>query len=191
MAQVVDYRVSSLVVLCKDCGQDSGLYPSRHKCQPIERPPMPTIKKKFLEPIHTKGNVPSLDTSRSSSVASSPIDTPTSSSKWSRWNNKGSPVDQNEDSIYFNNFAANLPEQDAAAGGKKTWGRRQNDKWKQLNEKGKKLPSKSKQKWIDVLTLFYDKVDKTKQNGNLWGKIMQATQNMATPMYDDKGAGNS
>ncbi|KAI8884951.1 hypothetical protein K501DRAFT_246782 [Backusella circina FSU 941] len=167
MAQVVDYRVSTLVVLCKDCGQDVGLYPARHKCQSIERPPMPTIKKKFLEPIHTKGNIPSLDTSRSSSVASSPIDTPTSSSKWSRWNNKGSPVDQNEDSIYFNNFAANLPEQEVAAGGKKTWGKgRQNDKWKQLNEK----------------------VDKTKQNGNLWGKIMQATQNMATPIYDEKGA---
>ncbi|CAG8768819.1 35492_t:CDS:2, partial [Racocetra persica] len=32
VAEVVDYRVSRLVVLCKDCGSDVGLYPSRHKC---------------------------------------------------------------------------------------------------------------------------------------------------------------
>src|SRR5690349_19909491 len=32
MAEVIDYRVSRIVVLCKDCGQDVGLYPARHKC---------------------------------------------------------------------------------------------------------------------------------------------------------------
>ncbi|CAG8465832.1 4435_t:CDS:2 [Ambispora leptoticha] len=32
VAEVIDYRVSRLVVLCKDCGHDVGLYPARHKC---------------------------------------------------------------------------------------------------------------------------------------------------------------
>src|SRR3954452_17054986 len=32
MVEVNDYRVSRIVVLCKDCGQDVGLYPARHKC---------------------------------------------------------------------------------------------------------------------------------------------------------------
>lgn len=39
----VDYRVSRLIVLCKDCGDDVGLYPSRHKCRKPERPPLPTL----------------------------------------------------------------------------------------------------------------------------------------------------
>ncbi|GBB93572.1 hypothetical protein RclHR1_00220006 [Rhizophagus clarus] len=32
MVDVIDYRISRIVVLCKDCGQDVGLYPARHKC---------------------------------------------------------------------------------------------------------------------------------------------------------------
>ncbi|KAF9940686.1 hypothetical protein BGZ67_007027 [Mortierella alpina] len=36
-----DYRVSTIVVLCKDCGNDVGLYPGRHKCPP--RPAMPSM----------------------------------------------------------------------------------------------------------------------------------------------------
>lgn len=32
MVEVIDYRISRIVVLCKDCGQDVGLYPARHKC---------------------------------------------------------------------------------------------------------------------------------------------------------------
>ncbi|KAF9286739.1 hypothetical protein BGZ68_002592 [Mortierella alpina] len=36
-----DYRVSTIVVLCKDCGNDVGLYPGRHKCPP--RPAMPSL----------------------------------------------------------------------------------------------------------------------------------------------------
>ncbi|KAI8597559.1 hypothetical protein EDD21DRAFT_213078 [Dissophora ornata] len=37
----VDYRVSTIVVLCKDCGNDVGAYPGRHKCPP--RPAMPSM----------------------------------------------------------------------------------------------------------------------------------------------------
>ncbi|KAI7850779.1 hypothetical protein BDC45DRAFT_517124 [Circinella umbellata] len=43
MGIVNDYRISQIVVLCKDCGQDVGLYPARHKCEVPERPPLPTI----------------------------------------------------------------------------------------------------------------------------------------------------
>ncbi|RIA95023.1 hypothetical protein C1645_758619 [Glomus cerebriforme] len=32
MVEVIDYRISRIVVLCKDCDQDVGLYPARHKC---------------------------------------------------------------------------------------------------------------------------------------------------------------
>ncbi|KFH67525.1 hypothetical protein MVEG_06257 [Podila verticillata NRRL 6337] len=38
-----DYRVSQIVVLCKDCGNDVGMYPGRHKCSPADRPPMPAM----------------------------------------------------------------------------------------------------------------------------------------------------
>ncbi|KAG0359760.1 hypothetical protein BG005_000216 [Podila minutissima] len=38
-----DYRVSTIVVLCKDCGNDVGMYPGRHKCRPADRPPMPAM----------------------------------------------------------------------------------------------------------------------------------------------------
>ncbi|KAF9427290.1 hypothetical protein BGZ94_005173 [Podila epigama] len=38
-----DYRVSTIVVLCKDCGNDVGAYPGRHKCSPADRPPMPAM----------------------------------------------------------------------------------------------------------------------------------------------------
>ncbi|KAL1919231.1 uncharacterized protein VTP21DRAFT_1923 [Calcarisporiella thermophila] len=41
--KVIDYRVSTVVVLCKDCGQDVGLYPARHKCASVERPPLPPL----------------------------------------------------------------------------------------------------------------------------------------------------
>ncbi|KAL7750901.1 hypothetical protein RI367_003480 [Sorochytrium milnesiophthora] len=31
-ARQIDYRVSRVVILCKDCGSDVGLYPARHRC---------------------------------------------------------------------------------------------------------------------------------------------------------------
>lgn len=38
-----DYRVSAIVVLCKDCNEDVGLYPSRHQCRNTKRPKLPTL----------------------------------------------------------------------------------------------------------------------------------------------------
>ncbi|CAG8785383.1 6317_t:CDS:2, partial [Gigaspora rosea] len=50
VAEVVDYRVSRLVVLCKDCGHDVGLYPARHKCKisDANAPPLPSMSKQYL-----------------------------------------------------------------------------------------------------------------------------------------------
>ncbi|CAG8498244.1 14840_t:CDS:2 [Dentiscutata erythropus] len=49
VAEVVDYRVSRLVVLCKDCGHDVGLYPARHKCKisDANAPPLPSMPKQY------------------------------------------------------------------------------------------------------------------------------------------------
>lgn len=180
--QAVDYRVSTLVVLCKDCSQDVGLYPARHKCLPVDRPAMPSLPTKYQKssqqhPSSLELNSRTMSSaSTSSNTSSSPspsfssVDQP--SSKWSSRLGKSSvttPDDQREgeESIYFNNFASNLPEDQPS--GKKLWGKiKQNDKWKQLSEKN----------------------DKPKQSGKLWGKLMQATQTMADkiPSRDDRGA---
>lgn len=45
VADINDYRVSRIVILCKDCGEDVGLYPSRHKCKPAAPPPLPLSTK--------------------------------------------------------------------------------------------------------------------------------------------------
>ncbi|KAI8374503.1 uncharacterized protein BYT42DRAFT_499471 [Radiomyces spectabilis] len=152
-AQVVDYRVSTIVVLCKDCGQDVGLYPARHKCEQVIRPPMPML------PSHLNGTDPA------PKVARKPVP------KWSQFGSRSTtsikqPQDDEDSSVYFDKFAAYLPETEPA--GKRLWGKvRQNEKWKQLSS-----PQ-----------------DKPKSSGKLWGKLMQATQNMADkiPSRDERG----
>jgi hypothetical protein len=155
--QAVDYRVSTLVVLCKDCSQDVGLYPARHKCTPIDRPAMPTLPSKYQKSTQQYPSSLELNTrtissgSSSSNTSASPspsfssVDQPTS--KWSSRLGKSSvssPTEdqyEGEDSIYYNNFASNLPGDQPT--GKKLWGKiKQNDKWKALSEKSKnqKLP---------------------------------------------------
>ncbi|KAG2234352.1 hypothetical protein BDF21DRAFT_451028 [Thamnidium elegans] len=177
-AQVVDYRVSTLVVLCKDCGHDVGLYPARHKCVPVERPAMPALPSKYQKstplPASLQLNSRAMSSGSTLSTTSSPSPGFSSveqvNSKWSSRLGKSSAQDQEEDSVYFNNFASNLPDHhEQPASGKKLWGKvKQNEKWKQLSEKN----------------------DKPKQTGKLWGKLMQATQNMADkiPSRDDRGA---
>ncbi|KAI9481004.1 MAG: hypothetical protein EXX96DRAFT_461903, partial [Benjaminiella poitrasii] len=176
-AKVVDYRVSTLVVLCKDCGNDVGLYPARHKCQPVDRPAMPALpaqytNKKSASKVDSSNRLlPSTGSSMASSPSpsfssaeSTPI-TASTSSKWSSRLNKSQSEDQQEESVYYNNFAVNLPET-TESNGKKLWGKvRQNEKWKQLNEK-------------------------SKQSGKLWGKLLQATQTVADkiPSREDRGA---
>ncbi|KAI9306761.1 hypothetical protein BJ944DRAFT_198790 [Cunninghamella echinulata] len=160
-ARVVDYRVSTVAVLCQDCGEDV-LYPTRHKCQPnTNRPPVPTIPTQYTDDAFSIPRKPvsssSPDTSSgSSSFTSSPIQ---SDNKLEH--------EQSDESIYFNKFAEHLPSAEPQQG-RKLWGKvRHNEKWKQLTEK-----SESSQK-----------------SGKLWGKLIQATQNMADkiPSKDDKG----
>lgn len=156
-AQAVDYRISRVVVCCKDCGQDVGLYPARHKCQEVIRPPLPPLPANLDDhhglrvPARTSDNVSrSRSTSSSSSTLNTPSDTSstttTTGSKWTARfgrspSTKNNP-DNEEESVYFNNFAAHLPEGGDSPGsghsGKKLWGKvRQNEKWKQLSEKCK------------------------------------------------------
>lgn len=145
-AQAVDYRVSTLIVLCKDCGQDVGLYPARHKCGPIERPAMPTLPTQYQKsPPPLQLNARTISSGSSSSTTSSSTSPSFTSveqtpSKWSsRLAKSSAHQDQTEteESIYFNNFASNLPENhDQPPSGKKLWGKvKQNEKWKQLGEK--------------------------------------------------------
>lgn len=151
-AQVVDYRVSTVAVLCQDCGEDV-LYPTRHKCQPNNnRPPVPAIPTRFTDsndsfqvsrkPVSSPDSsysVPSSGTSFSNNSSPSISDnsgSPTSG-KWSRFGNRNKvPEQQSDDSSYFNKFAEHLPNEEPQ--GRKLWGKvRQNEKWKQLTEKSK------------------------------------------------------
>lgn len=149
-AQAVDYRVSTLIVLCKDCGQDVGLYPARHKCGPIERPAMPALPAQYQKsppPSSLQLNSRTISSGSSSSTTSSSTSPSFTSveqtpSKWSSRLAKSSAPHQDdhaesEESIYFNNFASNLPDNnEQPATGKKLWGKvKQNEKWKQLGEK--------------------------------------------------------
>ncbi|CAJ0833625.1 1372_t:CDS:2 [Entrophospora sp. SA101] len=49
VSEITDYRISRVVILCKDCGQDVGFYPARHKCGQthLDAPPLPSIPKKY------------------------------------------------------------------------------------------------------------------------------------------------
>ncbi|CAG8752941.1 512_t:CDS:2, partial [Funneliformis caledonium] len=67
LAEVIDYRVSRIVILCKDCGQDVGLYPARHKCDipTLEAiPALPAIPKKFQPPSTNSSETNSFSSSK-------------------------------------------------------------------------------------------------------------------------------
>ncbi|KAI8371136.1 hypothetical protein BD560DRAFT_396214 [Blakeslea trispora] len=60
-----DYRISVIVVLCKDCGEDVGLYPARHVCSNIKKPQLPILCSSTTSPFENwnhqqeKNNKPS------------------------------------------------------------------------------------------------------------------------------------
>ncbi|KAF0553848.1 hypothetical protein F8M41_019908 [Gigaspora margarita] len=85
VAEVVDYRVSRLVVLCKDCGHDVGLYPARHKCKisDANAPPLPSMPKQYLS-----SNKPN---------SSNDDNNPQSSSLWSKLKNVNNWKEMAED----------------------------------------------------------------------------------------------
>ncbi|KAI8378833.1 hypothetical protein EDC96DRAFT_493354 [Choanephora cucurbitarum] len=46
-----DYRISVIVVLCKDCGEDVGLYPARHVCSNVKKPQLPILCSSTTSPF--------------------------------------------------------------------------------------------------------------------------------------------
>ncbi|KAI8052474.1 hypothetical protein BDF22DRAFT_744053 [Syncephalis plumigaleata] len=48
-----DYRVSKVAVLCKDCGQDVGMYPTRHRCNETDAPPLPATSRDSAHSTHS------------------------------------------------------------------------------------------------------------------------------------------
>lgn len=171
-AQTVDYRISKVVVCCKDCGQDVGLYPARHRCQEVVRPPLPPLPTNLGDGNALKvprKPVPSYDNdnqrSRPNSAASSSSGTCSSSpqpseassatststgGKWSRLVRSAAkqPEPQQEDenaSIYYDKFAEHLPETTSESSGRKMWGKvRENEKLKQLSDKCKTVIKEGK-----------------------------------------------
>ncbi|KAG0181068.1 hypothetical protein DFQ29_009463 [Apophysomyces sp. BC1021] len=134
-AQVIDYRVSMLVVLCKDCGEDVGLYPARHKCNQVIRPSLPPLPMS----MSNQDNPSTLSTRP-----------PANDRKWS-FRSSTSEKKEEEESNYLDQFTAtaNLPESDpSSSAGKRLWGKlRQNEKWNQLNEKHNAAEKPSGKLW--------------------------------------------
>lgn len=140
--EAIDYRVSKIVVLCKDCGQDVGMYPARHKCEDVVRPPLPPLPTSSqLSGLQSRNIARDRSPSRSDRPASPPPSPmpskkPETKTKPRFGRNLASEEEAAEDhadrQIYFNDIgdsAASTP----TSSGKKLWGNlKQNDKWKQI-----------------------------------------------------------
>jgi len=61
-----DYRVSTIAILCTDCGNDVGNYPGLHVCPPRPAMPMPAIPSKYQQ----QSPAPSSYSNRSNAPAS-------------------------------------------------------------------------------------------------------------------------
>lgn len=165
-----DYRVSTIIVLCKDCDQDVGLYPARHKCNSSNRlPQLPTLCSSTTTSFanwnsrQDDQDVPDLVDSNptSTTVTRQASDSSMESGKWSFFRSSSTPdvkkhcndeqerpADDEDESIYFDNYASHLKSSSsltdlsntASPNGKKLWGKmKENEKWKELiAEKSKK-----------------------------------------------------
>jgi hypothetical protein len=153
-----DYRVSTIIVLCKDCGNDVGLYPARHKCTNVKRPYLPTLCSSTSDWSEASTeDVPDLvaSTPTSTTVTRQASDSSMESGKWNFFKS-GTPntppvknnvigSDEDEPTSYFENYATHLKSSrsyndmnesslvPALSNGKKLWGRmKENEKWKEL-----------------------------------------------------------
>ena len=174
-----DYRISKIVVLCKDCGQDVGLYPARHKCEQVIRPPLPPINfdKALKRNISTTGvSRIAVDANQWKCVTRSNSATtfdrrkkelsstheeddffklpPKSKLRESTKQKSFRDEDEPDDSTYYDKYAANLPAKEKS--GKSLW-----DKVRGADHHNK-LP------WA--------KNNET-NTGKLWGKLMDSVQN--------------
>ncbi|KAI8641314.1 hypothetical protein BD408DRAFT_418314 [Parasitella parasitica] len=169
-----DYRVSTLVVLCKDCNQDVGLYPARHKCSSSNKLPQLPILCSSTTSLSASWNNEPEDQDVPDLVDSSPVpnivtrqasDSSMESGKWNFFKSNNTsdvkkpchdvqeqPNEDHSESIYFNNYASNLSNQAAAANGKKLWGKmKDNEKWKDLIAEKKEESSKSGKLWERII----------------------------------------
>ncbi|CAO3633734.1 unnamed protein product [Mucor hiemalis] len=177
-----DYRVSKIIVLCKDCGDDVGLYPGRHKCSSDQRPYLPTLCSSTSDHHWSEEDVPELiaSTPASTSVKRQASDSSIESGKWSffRTNSSSPPVKIAEEtnSSYFDSYATHLKtsssfndiQEASATSGKRLWGKmKENEKWKELIADKKK--------------------ESQRTSGKLWERIIHATISNSVD-YHESGA---
>ncbi|GAN04905.1 hypothetical protein MAM1_0076c04372 [Mucor ambiguus] len=180
-----DYRVSTIVVLCKDCNQDVGLYPARHKCNSSNKlPQLPTLCSSTSTSF-TKWNsrqdeqdVPDLVESNptSTTVTRQASDSSMESGKWSFFRSSSTPdvkkhcndeqerpADDEDESIYFDKYASHLKNTSSltdlsntpSPNGKKLWGK-----------------MKENEKWKELIA---EKKEESNKSGKLWERIIHAT----------------
>lgn len=176
-----DYRLSTIIVLCKDCGKDVGLYPARHQCN-VKRPYLPTLCSTTTN--NQWEDVPELI--KSPTVTRQASDSSMESGKWNFFR---STVKNEENPTYFDNYATHLKSSSSCndmkdvTNGKKLWGRmKENEKWKEL------ITDKSKYilfMFVSVTNILVEE-EANKSPGKLWSRIIQAT--MSNP-EDDCGPG--
>ncbi|KAL0095532.1 hypothetical protein F4703DRAFT_1728333 [Phycomyces blakesleeanus] len=138
-AHRVDYRMSKLIVLCKDCGKDVGMYPARHNCEYLlhaQLPPLTQLPESSLNERSPGSDSSSIKSYFGFSRQSSALSRQTS--------------ELSTDGSYYDKFAANLPEQPET--GKSLWGRvRQNEKWKQMTAEKSESRRTSGKLWGKLL----------------------------------------
>ncbi|KAI9495866.1 hypothetical protein BDB00DRAFT_870088 [Zychaea mexicana] len=187
-----DYRVSQIVVLCKDCGQDVGLYPARHKCEQVVRPPLPPINfdKKVKRNMSTTGvSRIAVDANQWKCVARSNSATTFDRRRKEQQHQTGSrrefidisnrlPAEDEEDeqqgikdqdgsSLYYDRFAANLPQKNP----KRFWDKVR-DGMMDHGHGNNQLP------WTAP------KGNNENSSSKLWNKLMDSVQHK---LHDDDG----
>ncbi|CAO3631708.1 unnamed protein product [Cunninghamella echinulata] len=159
--QVVDYRVSAIAVICKDCNENV-LYPASHKCQQKINPPLPLL---HSLPIQQENKKPLLRQLSTTALSSS---TATEKKQESSFislrlkrsaSNKEGPVDKS----YFDHYTTFLPNQPKPKNQPFLW----NKGKKQQNEKYKLLATNHCQ-------------DEKQPNSKLWGKLLKITPDLSS-----------
>ncbi|KAI9323273.1 hypothetical protein BX666DRAFT_38439 [Dichotomocladium elegans] len=121
-----------------DCGEDVGFYPARHKCEQTLCPPLPPID--LPNVLATDVRIKRTQTSRHPLPAALnqwKINRSNSTSAADHWlSSNKRKEEENQESIYYESFAANLPQTTTSKKG--LWDRvRSNDKLKQMTPTGK------------------------------------------------------
>lgn len=198
-----DYRVSTIVVLCKDCDQDVGLYPARHKCNSSNKlPQLPTLCSSTTSfsswnSRHDEQDVPDLVDSNptSTTVTRQASDSSMESGKWSFFRSSSTsdvkkhandeqerPADDEGESVYFDTYASHLKNSSSltdlsnisSPNGKKLWGKmKENEKWKELIAE----KSKCDQEMASSCSMLKLKAleEESNKSGKLWERIIHAT----------------